>query len=418
MNNIVEIIFSILILIIIIILKLIINKRRSSNYEDELYKKTKKINIFLILFSILLFIISFLINHYIEKEINIFLNVLNSLAIAFIPLPLSIFNLYKTSIIEEDKLIYITNVVTTIKNEKYTKLFNKAGIHLIVLSQEKPKFIKESIEESAYKKTYLNTNLHIKTTSKKILSRMKNDNIIYEFDNLEKLYNRIIKARGTHDNYLRTLKYNFLTYIPLLILYIILEINGFPFSYNLLLLMITKLFTTITSEFIYRHLPYDSDIQERKPNNKIIIFNFQEIVFLLIECFIINIILSIPYMNLLAQGGSIQLSNTIFYTSFIYTNIFITISLYSEQIFLKNILKVFKKISTIIYIICSILITISFNYVFIFNTKYIGLQNYAGSILMGFVSILFLEIIKLARLTKVKGVKKHGIKNNKKHRRS
>ena len=418
MNNIVEIIISALILIIITILKVIINKRRSNNYKDELYKKAKKINIFLVFFSILLFVISFLVNHYIEKEINIFLNVLNSLAIAFIPFPLSIFNLYKTSITEEDKLIYITNVVTTIKNEKYTKLFNKAGIHLIVLSEEKPKFIRESIEESAYKKTYLNSNLHIKTTSKKILSRMKNDNIIYEFDNLEILYNRIIKARGTHDNYLRTLKYNFLTYIPLLILYTILKMNGFPFSYNLLLLMITKLFTTIISEFIYKYLPYDSDIQERKPNDKIIIFNFQEIVLLLIECFIINIILSIPYMNLLAQGGSIQLSNTIFYTSFIYTNIFITISLYSEQIFLKNILKLLKKIPTIIYIICSIFITISFNYIFIFNTKYIGLQNYAGSILMGFVSILFLEIIKLARLTKVKGVKKHGIKNNKKHRRS
>ena len=416
MNNTLNATISLIIFIIILLIKIIINKKNPNDYRDELSKKIKRINFLLVLFSIILFIASFLINRTIEKEMSIKLNILNALSIALISLPLATFNLYKTSIKEKDKYIHITNVITDIVDEKYTKLFNNAGIHLIVLSKTKPKYIKETIEEITYKKSLLNKNIHLK--SKELLSKIKGKNIIEENKSLSRLYEEIMAARGVHDNYLRTLKYNIYTFIPLVILYFILKLNGFPFSYSLILIMITKLFMTIMNEFVYKNLPYDTDIPERLPNDSKTLFGTQELILIIIETFIINIFLSIPYMNLMAQGGSQELSNTILYITFVYSNILITLSLLSEQILLKNILKAFKKISLIIYLFLAVGISIFFNFNHYFITRNIGLQNYLGSILMAIIIVIFLELIKFARLTRVKGAKKHGTKNNKKHRRS
>ncbi len=215
MNNTLNIILSIVIIILIIGFKFIIAKKNKNQYRDELYHKIKKIRILLFVLTIITFIAVFLTNRYLEKETNYLFNVLNALSISIIFLPISSLNLYQEMINEEDKLTKITNVVTDIVDEKYTRLFNKAGINLIVLAKEKPKFISFSCKEEEYKKSMLSKNIHIKTTSKKILTKMKNDNIIQEFSSLEKLYKRLLNARGEHDNYLRLLKYSILTYLPL-----------------------------------------------------------------------------------------------------------------------------------------------------------------------------------------------------------
>ena len=413
----IDIILSIIIFIMIVVIKYFQNKK-SNKYQDQLYLRIKKINILLIIISIVTFIAVFLINHYIEKESSIFLNILNALSISLISLPITSFGLYHQILNDEDKLTKITNIVTDIVDEKYTKLFNQAGIHLVILSKNKPRFIKESILEKDYKRNLLTKNIHIKTSSKDILSKMKNENIIYEFNSLEKLYKRLINARGEHDNYLRSLKYIVLTYLPLFLAYIVFKITGFPFNYNLLLILIAKLLTILTLEFVYKKMPYDIDLKFRKPLKKSNLFGTQESIFLFIESLIIMIGLSIPYMFILSQGGNILQSNTIFYNTFIYINILLTLCLYSEQLLIKNSISILKRINILIYILISILISIALNYFHYFKTMNIGLNNHLGIIIMSMFAILMLELIKIARLTTVKGVKKNESKNHKKHQRS
>ena len=413
----IDIILSIIIFIMIVVIKYFQNKK-SNKYQDQLYLRIKKITILLIIISIVTFIAVFLINHYIEKESSIFLNILNALSISLISLPITSFGLYHQILNDEDKLTKITNIVTDIVDEKYTKLFNQAGIHLVILSKNKPRFIKESILEKDYKRNLLTKNIHIKTSSKDILSKMKNENIIYEFNSLEELYKRLINARGEHDNYLRSLKYIVLTYLPLFLAYIVFKITGFPFNYNLLLILVAKLLTILALEFVYKKMPYDIDLKFRKPLKKSNLFGTQESIFLFIESLIIMIGLSIPYMFILSQGGNILQSNTIFYNTFIYINILLTLCLYSEQLLIKNSISILKRINILIYILINILISIALNYFHYFKTMNIGLNNHLGIIIMSMFAILMLELIKIARLTTVKGVKKNESKNHKKHQRS
>ena len=67
-------------------------------------------------------------------------------------------------------------------------------------------------------------------------------------------------------------------------------------------------------------------------------------------------------------------------------------------------------------ILNTIFITI-FIYCNIFNTIKMGLKNYSSSIIVAFICSISYELIKLARYTTVKGVKKN-VKNNKRNKRS
>ena len=418
MNKYLELIISLIIFLIIITIKIISNRKNSNDYVSSFTSRIKKANILFIILSIIAMIAVFFTNHYLEEEKSIYTNIINSLSIGLLIFPLSSLGFTKSLITKEDKLTKITNVVTDIIDEKYTKLFNRAGIHLIVLNKTKPKYIKESITEKEYLQSMLTKNIHIKTSTKDILSRMKNEKIAKEFTSLEDLYNRLIEARGMHDNFIRIIKYNLLTYLPLFIGYIVLKINGFPFSYSLLLLMILKLLTSIVSESVYKKMKYDTDISDRKPLRTDLIFGFQEAIILAVEIFTIMICLTVPYMFLLAQGGTIELSNTILYAALIYTNILFTISLYSEQFLLINLFKIFKHISILIYIIIGIALSILFNYFHYFKTMNIGLKNYFGALVMSLFAIIAFELIKLMRLTTVKGAKKNESNNYKKPQRS
>jgi hypothetical protein len=85
---------------------------------------------------------------------------------------------------------------------------------------------------------------------------------------------------------------------------------------------------------------------------------------------------------------------------------------------IKNIIKSFKNIRMIIYLLIIIFITIIINFVTILGTDNIGIQNYFVCIIFGLIPLLILEIIKLARFTTMKGKKKNVPKNNKRHKKS
>ncbi len=392
-----KILLSIMVLIVIIVYKIYQSKKYRDVYKKELYNKARKLNIILYVVSFLVFVIALFIEAKSDKStLNV---IINALAIAFITMPLSINTLYLVSFKDEEKINHTKTIVTNIYNADLIKKFNRAGINVIVLINKKIKTKLKVINEDEVNNSYLRKNIIIKTDNLDLLNKMNKLTTYYEFASLDEAYHKIYEARGVADNYIRTIKYIINTYLPLLICYFAFLIAGFPTINNLLLILVLKLFTIVVSEVVYKKMPYDTDIGVRKPKPLYVFMGSQELFINVMESFCIVFALAIPYMFVLAQGGSINLANTIYFIVYIYINILMTYSLFSEHNILYNIFKSLKNIRIDLYVVISIAITIGINYFTYFTTRNIGLKNYFSSVLVSLVPIVIFELTKFARFT-------------------
>ena len=408
-------IISLILFIIIILHTIVENKKYKEAYKDTLFKKVKKLQITLYILSFIAFFICLIINVSNQAILNTTTIILNCISIVILILPLSLNNLYLKYFKDEEKYSHIKTIVTNIYHKKLYKEFNKADINIIYIGKESPDNKIKTIEEKDIKVSLLKKNLHINTTNKKIVDKYLKDNTsIKEFDNLDNIYNIIKNARGTHDNFIRSLTYILRTYLSLIISYLLLLAAGFPIEYNLLCILSIKVLTIITSHYLYKKLPHDKDIMERKVKDKNILLGTQEIFLTTIEAFVIAFVCLVPYMYAISQGGTQALGNTLYLVTFICTQVLITFSKLNDSFFIINIIKSYKNLRLIIYTIFSIILVILFNKTTLLNTRNIELQNNISCLVLSLIPIIFVELTKLARFSTKKGKKKHELKNNKK----
>ena len=387
-------------LIIIILLSLIIitfkvyeRKKYHIVSQNIFYKKINIIIIILCFFSGIIFITSLLIN----KNINNFKNIINSFSIALILIPLAVDGLNSYYIVKNKD--NIKRIITNNISKSWLIKFNRAGINIILLSDKiKLAGIKTYKEDEISNiKNQLNKNIIIKTTKLDLIDNLVNEkDTLWEFNDLNKAYNEILELRGKRDNYIKAIKYLLITNIPFILCYLLLMIMKFPWEYNLLITLIIKLFMLIITRNLFTSIPFDSDIMDRDYNDKII-FGSQEIIFILIQIIFNTFVISLPYMFIMASGGSLKLAGSILYIMFIYLNIFAIFSFISEDNIFKNILKCFKKRRILIWLVVLILFSIFLNINNYLGTVNISLINYFSCILFGFISILINEFIKLLR---------------------
>lgn len=423
MTNEINYILSTIILLTIIIINIYQRKKQKNIYKDTLYKKVNTFKKVLYLLSCLTFIIVLILNLMIygnDPSLKTTITYLiNSLTIATLVSPLTLSNLYITSFKDEEKYSHTKTIITNKIDKQLFKLYKKADINIILLSEKENKLNIPIIEENNIKKSLLSKNIQIKTKKLDILDKLINkDTTIKEFNNIQDIYTKIYESRGTHDNFIRNIKYIIHTYLSLILSYIFLSVMGFPPIYNLLLVLILKLSTIITSNIIYKKLPYDKDIMERKVKNKNIFMCKEEIFLTIIESFCISFAITIPYMFTLSQGGSQELANTLYYSVFVYIELLLVFTKLNDSFFIINIIKSLKNIRLILFTIFSIGIIVLFNFLPIFNTRNIYLQNNISCILFSLIPIVFIELTKLSRYFSTKGKKKHELKNHKKQRRS
>lgn len=343
---------------------------------NELSLKYKKYQKIIFIVSLVLFAISLIITKF-----N-----LNSLSILIITIPIFQNKIYEKCFNNEEHIEYIKTIITNKKYKKNEiKLLSKAGVK--VIESEKEDKIKKEL-------TY------------------------YDFDNKINAIDEIYESRGKHDNFIRTLKFNMLINIILVIPFIFFNIIGFPFMYQISLAILIKVIMILLSIFVYPYLPYDTDIMTRKPKPQNIFIGKEELYLVAIQSILIIFTLTIPYMFLLANGATYELVNTIFLIGFVYSILFLTIVNLSEKIFFINMIKILKNIRLIVLLISTILLSLFFYYIPTFNTKQISLQNYISIIIFVLLGVVLFDITKFARFTTVKGSKKYERKNNKKHRRS
>lgn len=417
----INVIISTILIILLITYNIYTNKKNKHVYKKHLYNKIKKIKILCYLIAIIIFI-GFFISNLIPIGNNpttkeILNSIINSLSVALLSIPISLDTLYVRFFNNEEKYSHTKTIVTNIYDEEIINKLNKADINVILLSNIKTEL--KQIKEDQITSKILNETLQIKTKDLKIIDKKLNkETTIKELNNLEDLYKKIEQSRGTNDNYVRTIKYLVSTYLSLILSYIFISIMNFPIYYNLLIVCILKLYTLIKTEYLYKSLPYDKDIMERKVKPLNVIMGSQEILFLIMESFIISFAITIPYMYILASGASKEFATT---TSIVITIIINTLISYyylNDTSFIINIFKQIKNIRLHIFTLLSIIMIIILNFTTYFGTKNITLYNNFGSLVISFIFIILLEIPKLARFISSKGKKKHENKNNKKQRRS
>lgn len=416
-----NLIFSVILTLLIITLKTInIIKNKTINKDSVLYKNEKKLTIIFLIISIIIFVFSFLNNKFYYKQ-DLLNNFLNSLSIFVLTLPLSINNLYNTYIKNEEKLCYTKTIITNkLISKKTLKKINNSHINVVTITEDNKKMNLPVYSKKELNIKLMRKNIVIKSKIyKDIISKYNyKQNFIYTTEP-EKTYNNIINARGVFDNYLRSIKYILTTYIPIITSIIVINyIMQLPFTYSINLSLLTKLLTIIICHYLYKKLPFDTDIPRRKQRDKNIYLYKQEIILLIFQIFPIFVGISLPYTYFIAYGTSQTYANTTMFIIIIFINLFITFVNLSEDIMLKNFSQIIKNKFLVIYTILSISIIIFFNYIHIFYTEKLDIKNITGCIIVAFIFTVCYDIIKFARYTTTKGIKKYDSKNNKKYKRS
>ena len=402
MNIYVNLLFSIMLLLVLITFKVINIRKNPDNYRETLYRKSLIFNTFLYIVSLAIFVTFLIVN---LKTNNVLNSIVNALSIAVLALPLSINTLYKTSFTDEEKYSHINYLITDDYDYKYIKLFNKAGINIIYLNEDSTDKTITITELSKYRDK---KNVTVSSKDyKKALKLLPNS---YYGSSLKEAYEYIRKCRGVHDNYIRTINFNIAIYAGLLFSVLAFLIQGFPIYYNLFNVLVFKTITYLYSEYTYKHMPYDTDLMERKPKDKNILLGTQDIIISLIEAFCICFALSIPYMFILANVGLLSEVYTILTVTIIYISIWLTYSYLSEKIFLINLIESFNNFKMLFVNIGLIVLTVIICFLPKAGFMNIGLKNYVSAILASILPIIFIEITKLARYTSKKGRKKH-VKN-------
>lgn len=387
-------------------------------FKKNKCQKTRKL-VWSYLLSVFSFFISLLINIWLDgnnpnKTVEYLLHAFSFLILMW---PFSLRGLEYGDYKVDKRSAYFKTVVTNVYNKKYIERFKRASISVIVLSEEAKKYGLPVYQESE-KEKYLNKvgqSFVIKTANKNLLKKyLDKETTCYWFDDLDKLYEQIYIARGEIDNTIRMVKYLIITYVPILFSYLFLSIIQFPWNYNLLLVFLLKIFTLLSSRLLYKKMNYDVDLMERGVFQKGKYFSRQEKMLLLVQSTLIMCLITLPYMFILAQGGSQEFANTLFYIVFIYANLFMTISYLSEENIFKNIFKLWKNKRVLLYTLSCIQFTLFLNFNGYFVTRNIELHNYIACVCFGFMAVLFNEYIKFARYMTKKGRKKNEFKNNKK----
>lgn len=409
-------IIAVILLILVIIYKFLVSKKYKSK-KTYVAKREKRINIFLTICSVLVLGIVILINIESNGEelniTNVVTYIFNALAIAILVMPINMINLYKTIFNDEEKYCNVKTVVTNEISSKTLDKFNKAHINVIVVNTKKNKLDLKIIEEDEVNRSAISKNIIIRSDNLKIVDKyIDKEKVLYESKDIDKLYEKIINARGVYDNYIRIIKYLVITYLPLVLSYFLLTIEGFPFVYDALLVVLLKVVTMIVINGVYKKMPYDKDIEKRYSKDVKMFMGRQEFMFMIAQGLVNLFLATVPYMLVLSEGGDIKLAFSLYVLINIFANLFGTYSMINDSFIVKIIFKNIKNVRLAIYSVILIIVTILFNFIEIFNTINVGFKNYVACLGFGMATIALNEFVKLARYSGVKGRRKNEFENN------
>ncbi len=388
--------------IISLILLLLLVLFTITNIKEERFINVRKYIILLYVISIIVFVILFLVDNDIMTKDKI----INSLTISLMLIPFTLQNINNLKI--DENISRIKTIITNKINDNQLRKFKQSHIKVVLISKENKLGLKETKIEEISAKTLKKTTF-INSNDINVLDEYINKTTLKKTSNLNKIYDEIIENRLKEDNYLKSIKFILLVYVPLLLSTILFKVYSITSPITLLLVVMIKYLSIITTRFIINKNRDDHDIKYNKPKPLKKYLTVQEKFLIVLQTLVSYAFLITPYLYLLLIGGPEKTINTIYLVIYFYIMIFSLVTTITDKPIIKNILNKKVLIMTILIIIITILI----NYINVFENEPITIRNYIPCIIIAFVSTLFFEYTKLARYLTMKRRQKNESKNHK-----
>lgn len=226
-------------------------------------------------------------------------------------------------------------------------------------------------------------------------------NLILIEDDLAKMINAIAMGRKIYANLKKAIQYIISIHIPIVMIVFIPLILGwiYPNIFSPVHIIFLEIIMGPTCSIIYENEPMEPNLMLQKPRPfSTTFFNLKEITISIIQGLIITIGLLFIYQYCIQENCSENAARTVVFLTLITSNIFLTLTNRSFHYSIFTTLK-YKNNLVLIIIGITILITILLLSVPVFSLFFmfdkVSVSQIGMSVLIGFVSVVWIEIYKL-----------------------
>ena len=226
-------------------------------------------------------------------------------------------------------------------------------------------------------------------------------NLILVDDDLSKMIDAIAMGRKIYANLKKAIQYIISIHIPIILIVFIPLVLGwiYPNIFSPVHIIFLEIIMGPTCSIIYENEPIESNLMLQKPRPfTTTFFSLKEITLSIIQGLVVTLGLLFVYQNCVQENCSENVTRTVIFLTLIASNIFLTLAnrsfYYSTFTTLryKNILV--SIIIGITILITGLLILIPvFSHFFMFDI--VTASQIGMSILVGFVSVMWIEIYKI-----------------------
>ncbi len=225
-------------------------------------------------------------------------------------------------------------------------------------------------------------------------------NLILVEDDLAKMIDAIAMGRKIYVNLKKAIQYIISIHIPIVLIVIFPLVLGwiYPNIFSPVHIIFLEIIMGPTCSIIYENEPMEPNLMTQKPRPfTTTFFNLKEITISIVQGLIITLGLLFVYQYCIAQNCTESVTRTAIFIALIASNIFLTLANRSFYYSVITTLKyknnlVLLIIGITVFITCLLLFVPVFSRFFMFDK--VSLIQIGLSILVGFVSVMWIEIYK------------------------
>lgn len=233
-------------------------------------------------------------------------------------------------------------------------------------------------------------------------------NLILIDDDFSKMTEAIAMGRKIYINLKKAIQYIISIHIPIIMIVLIPLVLGwiYPNIFSPVHIIFLEIIMGPTCSIIYENEPMEPNLMKQKPRPFTnTFFNLKEITISIVQGLVITLGLLFIYQYSIKNGFSEPLTRTMIFLTLISANIFLTLanrsfyySIFTTSKYKNNLVPLI--IGLTLLITGSLLIIPVFRAFFLFES--ITISQIGFSVLIGFASVLWIEIFKLFRRRKEK----------------
>jgi P-type Ca2+ transporter type 2C len=229
-------------------------------------------------------------------------------------------------------------------------------------------------------------------------------------DDLAKMVEAVAMGRKIYANLKKAIQYVISIHIPIILTVFIPLALGwvYPNIFSPIHIIFLELIMGPTCSIIYENEPMEKNTMNQNPRPfTTTFFNRRELATSIIQGLVITAGTLYAYQLAVSQGLNETVTRTMVFTTLIAANIFLTLV---NRSFYYSVLTTLRYTNTLVPLVISVTIAISGLLIFIrplaefFEFERLPLSNLFSSVVIGFLSVIWYELVKLKKRT-------NGIKN-------